>query len=69
MVSKELIKEIRDIELWLEYEERLFGEMGLGRKIKEGYKVVFYGPSGTGKTLVAGLIGKKYDRDVYRVDL
>ena len=69
VVSKELIKEIRDIELWLEYEERLFGEMGLGRKIKEGYKVVFYGPSGTGKTLVAGLIGKKYDRDVYRVDL
>ncbi len=69
VVSKELIKEIRDIELWLEYEERLFGEMGLGRKIKEGYKVVFYGPSGTGKTLVAGLIGKKYDRDVYRIDL
>lgn len=69
VVSKELIKEIRDIELWLEYEQRLFGEMGLGRKIKEGYKVVFYGPSGTGKTLVAGLIGKKYDRDVYRIDL
>ena len=69
VVSKELIKEIRDIELWLEYEERLFGEMGLGRKIKEGYKVVFYGPSGTGKTLVAGLIGKKYDRDVFRIDL
>lgn len=69
VVSKELIKEIRDIELWLEYEERLFGEMGLGRKIKEGYKVVFYGPSGTGKTLVAGLIGKKYHRDVYRIDL
>ncbi len=69
VLSKELVKEIRDIELWLEYEKRMLGEMGLGRKIKEGYKVVFYGPSGTGKTLVAGLIGKKYNRDVYRIDL
>ncbi len=69
VISKELIREIRDIELWLEYEETLFGEMDLGHKIKEGYKVVFYGPSGTGKTLVAGLIGKKYNRDVYRIDL
>ncbi len=69
VISKELNREIRDIELWLEFEQRLFGEMGLGRKIKEGYKAVFYGPSGTGKTLVAGLIGKKFNRDVYRIDL
>src|ERR1044071_9620636 len=37
--------------------------------LKRGYKALFYGPSGTGKTLTATLLGKQFDRDVYRVDL
>jgi SpoVK/Ycf46/Vps4 family AAA+-type ATPase len=30
---------------------------------------LFYGPPGTGKTLTASLLGKEFQRDVYRVDL
>lgn len=69
VISKELLKEIKDISNCITFENKLFDELNLGRKIKRGYKVVFYGPSGTGKTLVAGLLGKKHGRDVYRIDL
>ena len=30
---------------------------------------MFYGPSGTGKTLTAGLLGKVFKKEVYRIDL
>jgi SpoVK/Ycf46/Vps4 family AAA+-type ATPase len=31
--------------------------------------VLFYGPSGTGKTLTASLLGKQFNLPVYRIDL
>jgi SpoVK/Ycf46/Vps4 family AAA+-type ATPase len=44
-------------------------DKNLGRKIKPGYRVLFYGPSGTGKTLTTALLGKQFGKDVYRIDL
>jgi SpoVK/Ycf46/Vps4 family AAA+-type ATPase len=41
----------------------------LQKIIKPGYKALFFGASGTGKTLTASLIGKQLKKDVYRVDL
>ncbi len=41
----------------------------LGKKLKSGYRALFYGPSGTGKTLTATLLGKQFQKDVYRIDL
>jgi len=61
--------QIRDISNWLQFGSRLFQDANLKRKIKPGYRVLFYGPSGTGKTLTAALLGKQYNKDVYRVDL
>ena len=69
VISKELNKEIKDISYWLAYESQLLNDKNIRKKIKAGYKIVFYGPSGTGKTLVAGLLGKQHNRDVYRIDL
>lgn len=37
--------------------------------MKPGYRCLFYGPSGTGKTLAASLLGKHIGREVYRVDI
>ena len=34
-----------------------------------GYRVLFHGASGTGKTLAAALLGKSTAREVYRIDL
>src|SRR5690606_11585436 len=37
--------------------------------IKPGYRTLFYGPPGTGKTLTAMLLGKEFQRNVFRIDL
>ncbi len=41
----------------------------LKKRIKPGFRVLFYGASGTGKTFTAALLGKYTGREVYRVDL
>ena len=43
-------------------------ELRAGGK-KTGYRVLFHGPSGTGKTLTAALLGKELAVPVYRIDL
>ncbi len=54
---------------WLSHNDELMADTNLSRKLKPGYRVLFYGPPGTGKTLTASLIGKQFNKDVYRVDL
>jgi SpoVK/Ycf46/Vps4 family AAA+-type ATPase len=44
-------------------------EWDLKHTFKAGYKALFYGPPGTGKTFTATLLGKQFNRDVYRIDL
>ncbi|MEA2559040.1 MAG: hypothetical protein QOH06_544 [Acidobacteriota bacterium] len=37
--------------------------------LKPGFRALFHGPSGTGKTLAAALLGKAAGLPVFRVDL
>jgi hypothetical protein len=60
---------VDDLKRWLQYHELLERDPNLSRRIQSGYRVLFYGPPGTGKTLTATLIGKEFQKDVYRVDL
>jgi SpoVK/Ycf46/Vps4 family AAA+-type ATPase len=39
------------------------------RKNKSGYRALFCGPQGSGKTLAASLLGKETGNEVYRIDL
>jgi hypothetical protein len=63
------MRQLEEIKIWLEHGGRLMGEWEMNRRLKPGYKALFYGSSGTGKTLTAGLLGKLANVDVYRVDL
>ena len=63
------LQQVNDISIWLQHHTRFANDENLARKIKPGYRVLFYGPSGTGKTLTAALLGKQFDKDVYRIDL
>lgn len=69
VLKDKTLDEIKELETWLNYNERLLTDWGMRDKIKPGFRVLFYGPSGTGKTLTACLLGKYTGRDVYRVDL
>ena len=69
VLSNKTLSEVREIENWLEYNDILMNDWGMQSKIKPGYRVLFCGLPGTGKTLTASLLGKYTGKDVYRVDL
>ncbi|TWJ02467.1 ATPase family protein associated with various cellular activities (AAA) [Mucilaginibacter frigoritolerans] len=61
--------QLNDIMVWVKHNDTLMQDVNMKRKIKPGYKALFHGPSGTGKTLTASLLGRHLGKDVYRVDL
>jgi SpoVK/Ycf46/Vps4 family AAA+-type ATPase len=61
--------QVQEIEVWLRHGNTLMGEWGMAPKLRPGYRALFYGPSGTGKTMTACLLGKATGREVYKVDL
>lgn len=63
------MKQIHEIENWIQYNDKLLQDWGMKKKIKPGYKALFYGLPGTGKTLTATLLGKYTCKDVFRIDL
>ncbi len=62
-------QQIQDIKIWLDHNASFMSEWGMEKKIKPGFRALFYGPSGTGKTLTATLLGKQFGKEVYRIDL
>jgi AAA+ superfamily predicted ATPase len=69
ILSNHVMMQFREIESWVTHHHKLMKEWGMERILKPGYKSLFYGPPGTGKTTTAALLGKKTNRDVYRIDL
>ncbi len=61
--------QIKELEIWLQHNEHLLKDWGMEKRLKPGYKVLFHGPAGTGKTLTASLLGKFTNKPVYRIDL
>ncbi|WP_422089514.1 ATP-binding protein [Tenacibaculum ovolyticum] len=69
VLNTKTLEDVKEIENWLAYKDTLMNDWGMKAKIKPGYRVLFCGLPGTGKTLTAGLLGKYTGKDVYRVDL
>ncbi|MBF6649247.1 ATP-binding protein [Methylobacter sp. BlB1] len=63
------LRQIHEVENWINHNDTLLHDWGMKKKIKPGYRALFYGPPGTGKTLTATLLGKHTGRDVFRIDL
>ena len=60
---------VNEIHTWLRHGQQVLQHYEFGKKATPGYKALFYGPSGTGKTLTAKILGKVHSLDVYRIDL
>lgn len=69
VLDSQTYEQVQEIKTWMQYGDQLLYELGLSKKLKPGYRSLFYGPPGTGKTLTASLLGKSFERDVYRIDL
>jgi AAA+ superfamily predicted ATPase len=69
VLGEQVWQSIREIEHWVRHHHTLMDTWGMKKRLKPGYRALFYGPSGTGKTLTATLLGKYTGRDVFRIDL
>lgn len=69
VVNSVIQDQINQMRLWVKHHQILQEKWGMGKHILPGYRALFYGPSGTGKTLTATLLGNEFQREVYRIDL
>jgi len=69
IVDEYTMQQLDEIRIWLQYGQTLQTDWGMSKKIKPGFKALFHGSPGTGKTLTAMLLGKLFNLDVYRIDL
>lgn len=64
--TKGQLDEISD---WISYNKTLLNDWGMAGKVRQSFSTLFHGPSGTGKSLCAVLIGKTAKHAVHQVDL
>ncbi|MDT3740683.1 MAG: ATP-binding protein [Candidatus Kapabacteria bacterium] len=69
VVNETVHSQIKQIKLWIKHHNTLLVEWGMNKSVLPGYRTLFHGPSGTGKTLTATLLGNEFNRAVYRIDL
>lgn len=69
VLSRQTLIQIREIENWVNFHDRLLNGWDMRKRVKPGYRALFFGPPGTGKTLTATLLGKYTGKAVYRIDL
>jgi len=61
--------QIEEIETWIQHGATLMNDWGMAPKLRPGFRSLFHGPPGTGKTMTACLLGKSTGRGVYKVEL
>ncbi|WP_084050009.1 ATP-binding protein [Aquimarina macrocephali] len=69
IVSRSTAHSLQEIRDWITYGQTVLEDLELGKRLKPGYKSLFFGPPGTGKSMAAALLGKSTDKQVYKIDL
>ncbi len=69
ILEKHVKEQLLEILQWLQHSNLILDQWEMDKTLKSGYRVLFYGAPGTGKTLAATLLGKATDQPVFRVDL
>jgi hypothetical protein len=67
----ETLRRVREVVAAIRYRHVVYAQWGFARRVPygQGLKVLFAGPSGTGKTMTAGVIAADLGLDLYRIDL
>jgi SpoVK/Ycf46/Vps4 family AAA+-type ATPase len=64
-------QQLQEVASYLRHHEALCGDWGFGKKhaLSRGVNLLFSGPSGTGKTMAAGILARDLGLELYRIDL
>ena len=69
VLEPEVMEQVEEIRTWIHHGGKLMDELGFARRMKPGFRSLFFGPPGTGKSMTAALLGNDTGRDLYRIDL
>lgn len=69
ILSSTAQEQLEELLRWTRHHQALANDWDFGARFRPGYRALFHGTSGTGKTFAATLLGKSTGREVYRVDL
>jgi hypothetical protein len=69
VLPEHTIEHLELLNSWLTHNVTMMNDLGLKHKLKPGFRTLFYGQAGTGKSLAAAVLGKKHHLPVYRIDL
>jgi AAA+ superfamily predicted ATPase len=71
VLPEEQTEQLREITGCVHYQHIVYGEWRFDKKHpgNGGINVLFSGPSGTGKTMAAGIIANELNLDIYKIDL
>ena len=71
VLPDDIVEELRELVARVQHRRRVLDEWGFGRKVGKGVglSALFAGPPGTGKTMVAGLIARELQLDLYQIDV
>ena len=63
--------QLRSLENWVRFRPKVYDDWGFAKRVMlgRGLTVLFTGPSGTGKTMAAGILARHLGLEMYRVDL
>lgn len=69
ILPENTLEDLNEIVSWHYNEGKIRNDWGYHKIVKPGFRTVFFGPSGTGKSLTAAVLGQKLGIDVYRIDI
>ncbi len=71
VLSEDVAAQLRELCQRIVHRRRVLSEWGFDGKLSQGKGVaaLFAGPSGTGKTMAAGVLARELGLDLYRIDL
>jgi SpoVK/Ycf46/Vps4 family AAA+-type ATPase len=71
VLPKEKLTQLKEICSYVKYKHVVYGDWGFGKKLSlgKGLNALFFGPSGTGKTMAAEIIANELKLDLYKIDL
>jgi hypothetical protein len=69
VMNSDVKRHYKHLKQWIDFNPPLMKEWGMQKRLRQGYRVLFYGPAGTGKTLTANVLGNETKKDVYKIDL